>query len=95
MKFFTLIEAMLPIASFQLRVQIIASTQSDERRFLYLLRMRDPMLNADSDATVVTGMLSKSQAIIERCGNLGLLVFHQSSTSICAVKCKFNVASSK
>ena len=57
--------------------------------------MRDPMLNADSNATVVTGMLSKSQAIIERCENLGLLVFQQSSTSICAIKCKFNAASSK
>ena len=46
------------------------------------------MLNTDSDATVVTGMLSKSQDIIERCGNLGLLVSHQSSTSICVVRCK-------
>jgi len=57
--------------------------------------MRDPMLKGDLDATVVTNMLNKSQAIIERCGNLGLLVFHQSTTSICAVKCKFNATSSK
>ena len=92
MKFFTLIEAMLPIAS----TNNCFHTIGWEAISILVENARsDPMLNADSDATIVTGMLNKSQATIERCGNLGLLVFHQSSTSICAIKCKFNSASSK
>jgi len=40
------------------------------------------MLNADLDATVVIGMLSKSLAIKARSGNRSLLLFHHSRTFI-------------
>jgi len=53
---------------FQLEVQIIASTLVDNRQFLYLLRIMEPMLNVDSDATIVIDMLSKSLAINARSG---------------------------
>jgi len=66
---------------FQLEVQIIASTLVDNKQFLYLLRILEPMLNADSDATVVIGMLSKSLAIKARSGKRSLLLFHHSRTS--------------
>jgi len=50
----------------QLLVQIIASTCFDNRRLLYLFKILEPMLKADSDATVVIGMLSKSLAMIDK-----------------------------
>jgi len=67
---------------FQPEVQIIASTLVDNRTFIYLLRILELMLNVDSDATVVIGMLSKSLTIKARFGKCPLLFFQHSRTSI-------------
>jgi len=45
---------------------MIASTFSGKREFLYLLRIRESMLNADYDATAVIKILNKSLTIKAR-----------------------------
>ena len=74
----------LPLASKpcnQLRVQRRAWSFFGRRRLLYLLNTWPPMLKADSEATVVIGILNKSLAINARMGNLLDWSFHHSKTS--------------
>jgi len=79
----------------QLLVQIIASTCFDNRRLLYLFKILEPMLKADSDATIVIGMLNKSLAMIDKSEKRWLLLFHHSRASILSVISASNVGSSK
>ena len=51
------------------------------KQFLYLCNIRPPILNEDSKAIVVIGMLKMSQAIIASSGNRCLCNFQYSSTS--------------
>lgn len=57
--------------------QISASTESIVRLHLKSLITLDPVLNADSDATVEAGHASTSCAMQARVGYFERLVFHQ------------------
>ena len=58
-------------------MQISASTFFGRRLLLYFVRTREPMLKADSLATVVIGMLRISQVILARLGKRGELFFRR------------------
>lgn len=77
------------------KYKIIVFTFSGKRRFLYLLSIPEPMLNAHLDAIVVMGMLNKFLVIKERYEKYWLLLFHHCSTSIYSIKSKSNVGLSK
>ena len=61
----------------QFCVQIKVSTVLGVKELLNGSRMHPPVLNADSEATVDTGMARTSLATSDKNSNLDLLIFHQ------------------